>query len=493
MGRTPPQSRAQGPETFEDAILHGLVGETLASIGRLLGEEVPRSEDRPHKLQLSLLRALLRMRRGVVRPVPDARAPLGHACPGVERALKLGPGEGLSTLEDLADLGLLSRELVNRVHVCPDCNRCAINFRECCVDCGSLHIELEPVLHHYRCAYTGLQSEFEQDLSLVCPKCRRELFQIGRDFERPHETFTCRDCRSLFEEPRLEGQCLSCARVHEGSEIPTRDIHGYRPTALAAEAVDQGRLTDLSVGELLFDQKLRLDTRGFLLLEARRETERLRRHGVPFSVGILTFEVDGRAEPEPIFQDWDAGELVQLGKRLSTARSPLDVIARLDERRIGVLLPQTDADGAAAVRDRLLERLEGLELHELPGPALEARWETATFDTRGTEFETVHAYLTALEVPAQGERPAGPAPLGHGGTAARAGPDDLDRRLDQELALDDEDADQGIDALGLARGADLDGPGDLDDELGPDPAAWFDEPEQPGEEPGEPGRDGGAP
>ena len=403
MGRTPPQSRSLGPESFEDAILQGLVGETLASIDQLLGCDAPRSEDRPHKLQLSLLRALLRMRKGLVRPVPDPRAPLGHACPGVEHALRLQPGEGLAALEDLADLGLLSRELVNRVHVCPDCERAAINFRESCIDCGSLHIEVEPVLHHYRCAFTGLHSEFEQDLALVCPKCRRELYQIGRDFERPHETYTCRECRSLFEEPRLEGQCLACASVHPGVEVPTRDIHGYRPTALASEAVDQGRLTDLSVGELLFDKQLRLDTRGFLLLEARRETERLRRHGVPFSVGILTFEQPGSERPEPIFSDWDTAELTALGRRLSTSRSPLDVIARLDERRVGVLLPQTDADGAASVRDRLLERLEGLELEELPGPSLAPRWDTVTFDHRGTEFDTVHTYLTAGEVWPEGE------------------------------------------------------------------------------------------
>ena len=395
MGRTPPQSPAPFPESFDDAVLQGLVSETLASIDRALGEAGLR-EERPHRLQLLLLRALLRMKRGVILPVPDQGARLGHGYPGAEQILKLDPDPTLATLEDLAELGLLSRELHNRVHVCPDCDTAAINFRETCIDCGSLRIEMEPVLHHFRCAYTGLQSEFEQDLALVCPKCRRELHQIGRDFERPHETFTCGGCQALFEEPRLDGQCLACRAVHPAERIPTRDIHGYRATALAVEAVEQGRLTDLSVGELLFDKRLRLDTRGFLVLEARRETERLRRHGVPFSIAILTFVTPApEAVAQPVFRDWSTEQLTVLGQRLSTSRSPLDVIARLDDRRIGILLPQTDASGAATVRDRLLERLDALDLEESEGVA--AEWEARTFAERGLRFESVQQLLAGDE------------------------------------------------------------------------------------------------
>lgn len=60
----------------------------------------------------------------------DPMAALGHAFPGVDECLGLGPGDGLAVLEDLADLRLLERELVNRVHVCPKCRRCQIHFRE---------------------------------------------------------------------------------------------------------------------------------------------------------------------------------------------------------------------------------------------------------------------------------------------------------------------------------------------------------------------------
>jgi hypothetical protein len=337
--------------------------------------------------KLELLGHLIRKHDSVFEPELDAHAPMGHIHADVDERLELPPGGSFPVLEELADLGLLQRELVNRVHLCADCSRCQINFREQCPSCESIDLQLESLVHHFRCGYTGLESEFVNGFELFCPKCRRQLFQLGQDFDRPHETYLCRACAYMFEEPRVYAQCLSCTQAHPAGACQEARVHRYRPTPLTVRAVELGRLTGLEVNSILYDADLKIATRDFLNFEITREVERLNRYSTPFCTCILQLEHGERVYP--IFREWPGPTLRELCVQLARSLRTLDLVTRLDAGRIGILMPETDAEGSEAVRRRLLSFLDSFDLSDHAGHELTVEWIPGAWTDKETTLEQV--------------------------------------------------------------------------------------------------------
>jgi rubrerythrin len=294
---------------------------------------------------------------------PFAR--LGHEWRRVDRILAGKAGDAHGVLEELADLGLLRRTLNNRVHLCPRCGACQINFRETCPSCGAIELHIERLLHHFACAHIGLEREFADGAELACPKCRERLFQLGQDFERPHETYECRQCHALTETPHVGGQCLHCSHVFAAHEARLADVHAYLPTALTARALELGRLTALQVADLLFDPEARLARLDWLVLEARREFLRMQRHVGCTSLVRLRFCAND--EPFAWFRFARAREVRELGQRLTSSLRELDLAAPIDGAAMSLLLPETDAEGCARVMARLQELFTELALRTPEG------------------------------------------------------------------------------------------------------------------------------
>ena len=341
--------------------------------------------------RVNLLKALLARNPSRLEPELDAKAPLGHRYRFAEEVLRMDAGPAVKALEEMSDLGLFQRTLVNRVHVCSSCEECHINFREECPRCDAIDLKVERVLHHFRCGYTGIESEFGSGLELSCPKCRRELFQLGQDFDRPHETYVCKQCESLFEEPHVGAQCLSCATVSAGHEAPQRSIFTYSLTPLSNRAVELGRLTGLEVDSILYDAELKIATRDFLEFEIKRELVRLSRHATAFSTATISFELHGRTVP--IFRDWTASTLRELCVMLAGSLRSLDLVTRLDAARLGILMPEADASGASIVRRRLFSQLNEMSFVDRSGNDLVPTWKVATWSERRQPIEEVKAFL----------------------------------------------------------------------------------------------------
>jgi len=341
--------------------------------------------------RLTLLRHLLASGGSAFEPRLNPYAPLGHSCDIVDQHFDCEPGASLGELEDLADLGLLQRETFNRVHTCPNCEHCQINFREQCPSCASISLDRERIVHHFRCGYTGLESEFARDYDLVCPKCRKELFQLGQDFDRPHETYVCGDCQYLFEEPNLQGQCLNCATEFQSADVVETRVYRYRPTPLTIRAVELGRLTGLEVDSILYDADLQVATPDFLDFVVKRELIRLGRYTTAFStctLSLMRFDL-----VFPVFREWPASRMRELCVLLSKSLRSLDLVTRLDSSRIGILMPESGIEGPSVARDRLLRLLEGFQLTDNAGHALTPAFESITWSKPGTTFDDVKAFL----------------------------------------------------------------------------------------------------
>ncbi len=396
------QEQGRRSESAEgNAVLAGLLGELGSSIDRLLGQAGHShlgERSRTYTWGLVVLRAIHSLEPSVLEPTLDPRAPLGHSCPDLDALVGLEPGGSLEILEELADLGLLQRQLFNLIHACPQCQKGLVNLRQVCPACSSIDLSVERVLHHFACAWMGLESEFTHGFTLRCPKCKLELHQLGQDFERPNETYVCNDCSHTCEDPALEAQCLSCGSIAPSSDLELVRIHSYRPTQLAARAIELGRLTGLDLAELMVDADLKLDARDFLVLEARREVARLARHGGVLSAARLWFETDG--QPYEIFRRWSNLDRSQLGGVLASLRAPLDLVARMDACSLGVLLPGADASGAEVVRQRLFAALGELQLCAESGRPLRPGWQVATWSDPSTSAAEVLSFL-GLEAPSE--------------------------------------------------------------------------------------------
>ncbi len=339
------------------------------------------------ELRLEILKQLLTQPEQAFEAALTPLAPHGHTYPGVDDLLDAPAGRSLDVLEDLADLGLLTRDLTNVVHACPECRWCQLNFRETCPRCEAFDVRVERLLHHFSCGYTGLESEFIQGLDLTCPKCRNKLNQLGQDFDRPHETYVCNPCGCFFEEPLLEAQCLHCSACSPGSEVEATRIYKYRPSPLTVRAIEHGRLTGLDVSQIMYDADVLLVTRDWFVMQTERELLRMRRHGGAFSIVNLTFEDAGRAYP--IFREWGVDAIRALGRLLTDSLRPLDLVARLDNARLGLLLVESDAQGTRAVQQRLLSGIEALDVKTRGGRPLTTSWTDHVWNDPKTELETL--------------------------------------------------------------------------------------------------------
>ncbi|HVS18683.1 MAG TPA: hypothetical protein VMT18_08800 [Planctomycetota bacterium] len=399
LGDEPP--RPTSTAQLDDTQLLSWIRDAVAIVDRCLdarergatAEHVALSGARRSRL-LELLGEWLESEDPCLVPTPDPNAPLAHACPRVEEPLGLQPGAGLEVLEHLAELGLLSRELHNLVHLCGVCRSWKLNFREVCPACRDIDLRSEPMLQHFACAYVGLDSEFRRGLELVCPRCELPMHQLGHDYERPHTSWVCNACDDLFEEPLVEVQCLACEAVHEAGELEPVPVHRYLPTATAVRAVETGRLTGIELQELLCDRRAGLDSRDFLRVEVTREVARLARHGGVFSVAVLEFLAqDGAC---PVFERWSHEELRALSHMLGGLRSPLDLVARLDAGRVGLLFPGSDERAARAIGERLLVQLDECDLVVADGRRrlqVRPRWRQRSWNERTCSATEVLDFL----------------------------------------------------------------------------------------------------
>jgi len=122
---------------------------------------------------------------------------------------QLVPELSFSVLDDWCEVGVMRRVLMQRIHSCPECSAVAA-IGNGCRECGSARYEFQNLIHHFACAYFGLEDEFETEHGLACPKCRMKGLVAGADFELIKARYQCADCG--FESNELEQvcNCLNC-------------------------------------------------------------------------------------------------------------------------------------------------------------------------------------------------------------------------------------------------------------------------------------------
>ncbi len=255
-----------------------------------------------------------------------------------------------SLLERLAQAGLLKRRFFDRLHVCGDCGSSRLAAREVCTGCESPRLRDEPLIHHYRCGYQGPRSQYEDERSLVCPKCNRVLRHYGLDYDAPGHIKLCGQCGVSSSEPLVNFRCADCQRDTAGDDIGSIDWHHYDVTPAGEAAVIEARLPGWGVHRLAEGMAGHRSPRDFAMM-VEFAAKLNRRYERPFSVILINL----LRPADETSADQDRAELLVEDIVKGVVRDT-DFVAGL-EHQLALFLPETPMSGAEILAGRLNERV----------------------------------------------------------------------------------------------------------------------------------------
>jgi hypothetical protein len=134
-------------------------------------------------------------------------------------------------LDRLADVGVLERTMVDRIHVCPHCGGLPV-YRSVCQVCHSPQILADELIHHFACAHVASVEQFRQENQLRCPKCQMGPLIVGSDFEYLPGLHTCLSCSRTGSQLQLRARCTLCQHDFSFDESMSHDLVGFRPNCV---------------------------------------------------------------------------------------------------------------------------------------------------------------------------------------------------------------------------------------------------------------------
>jgi diguanylate cyclase (GGDEF)-like protein len=153
---------------------------------------------------------------------------------------------------------------------------------------------------------------------------------------------------------RTEAGTTSVLRLYSGAEPFDHDARdAAKWIATQAEiALENAHLHQLVQQQALTDDLTSLPNRRRFMSEFRRESQRAERSGTPLSV--IALDID---DFKQVNDTWghETGDLVLRGlaEALAAAIRTIDLAARLGGEEFAILLPNTDAEGAQGVAERI--------------------------------------------------------------------------------------------------------------------------------------------
>jgi hypothetical protein len=227
--------------------IHALDYDALLSV---LGEVEPIVERIHHLEQNDVLEngdpflmglAFIWSRGKELKPVIDRKFDRGVWYPYFDTNV-FDNSSGSETLSFLRNSGFLSTHVLEVAQACPKCGGIVILLRDGCLDCGSVDIIEENLVHHFACGYQASESRFliqnEELLSeLWCPKCHKPLRHYGTDYDKPTVMYRCQKCQHENSETKILGKCMCCDAGFAVEESPRREIKIYELTNLGIKAL----------------------------------------------------------------------------------------------------------------------------------------------------------------------------------------------------------------------------------------------------------------
>lgn len=174
-------------------------------------------------------------RNKTIKPVRDSKSLSGYAYPRIEAYFYNKTDSFITSrrlLNEAYKEDCLSRKYVDTSHLCKNCNSGFLNYREICPKCSNHNLQSRFLIHHFRCAYVGIETDFVYKDKLVCPKCSSELRNIGVDYDKPGKVYLCKNkkCGHDFQEPPVGVKCIDCGTEQYPDELIVKKKYKYEIT-----------------------------------------------------------------------------------------------------------------------------------------------------------------------------------------------------------------------------------------------------------------------
>jgi CheY-like chemotaxis protein len=232
----------------------------------------------------------------------------GYSYSEAERMMGTSGKETVIILETLAKQGLLIKKDFEKMLAGPD-GEVQMLPMETCPNCDSSDLTRGQLVEHFNCGHIGLEEEFINGSTQICPKCHRELKLIGTDYRKPGMRYVCNRCHGIFPTPMIKSRSLKTGKIY-----PLEDLHYvYLYTYSLNETHRQKLEFELEPKKQLIDYLVRL---GYKVQESAEVQGRsgathkidivatmddiITSHSV--AIGILAGSNDGTEVPiEPLF------------------------------------------------------------------------------------------------------------------------------------------------------------------------------------------------
>jgi len=137
--------------------------------------------------------------------------------------------EVYQNLEKLSKADILKAEPYCSGVSCPQCSSKEAQLYLKCPACKSVLLQKGETLEHFNCGHIDFRPKFERNGKLVCPKCTKELRQIGVDYKQVGFWYKCTEGHT-FPNILLKFICTKCSHEFDLDNAKIEVLHRYELT-----------------------------------------------------------------------------------------------------------------------------------------------------------------------------------------------------------------------------------------------------------------------
>jgi len=215
---------------------------------------------RDHRAQL-ILGKFLTGEIDKLTPIFDPKH--GYTYPLVD-AVVGEPAAAEDFLNRLYEIGILRREVFDKVISCHKCGSSSVSVRYCCPYCKSFNVKKSSLVEHIQCGYIDVEDRFRQKDKLVCPRCHNELTKPDVNYRKAGVWCACIDCGKNFDIPVTSHFCRECKNVFVFEDAIYRDVYSYTLNQDVIKEAGVGFVLVAPLREFLQSLGFNVESPGFL-------------------------------------------------------------------------------------------------------------------------------------------------------------------------------------------------------------------------------------